>query len=47
MIYKKSSEIQKIFALSRDDINRLNSDGVLKPKKCAIMYIAVKIHHLL
>lgn len=33
MTFKKSSEIQKIFGLSRDDINRLDKDGVLKPRR--------------
>ncbi len=33
MIDKKSSEIQEIFGLCRDDIKRLEKDGVLKPVK--------------
>lgn len=30
---RKSSEIQEIFGLSRDDIKRLERDGILKPQK--------------
>ncbi len=33
MIDKTSSEIQEIFGLDRDDVRRLEKDGVLKPKK--------------
>ena len=33
MKYKKSSEIQRIFGLSRDDVNRLDKDGIINPKR--------------